>query len=80
MLGNASAHRGWANRKDGQNVLFLDMHVAYEKRSYCGVADDNIYTSWVGADKMRGQSPKLGSQPADARDSLLVNDPPAPGK
>jgi hypothetical protein len=78
--GNASAHRGWANRRDGQNVLFLDMHVAYEKRPYCGVEDDNIYTSWDGKDRVRGQPPKLGSQPADRRDSLLVNDPPAPGR
>ncbi len=75
MQGNALAHR-----KLGQNVLFLDMHVAYEKRSYCGVTDDNIYTSWDGADKIRGNPPQLGSQPAGERDSLLVNDPPAPRK
>jgi hypothetical protein len=75
MQGNALAHR-----ELGQNVLFLDMHVTYEKRSYCGVADDNIYTSWERADKIRGKPPQLGSQPADANDSLLVNDPPAARK
>jgi hypothetical protein len=78
--GNASAHRRWANRRDGQNVLFLDMHVTYEKRPFCGVEDDNIYTSWDGKDKVRGKPPKLGSVPANAKDSLLVNDPASRSK
>jgi hypothetical protein len=70
--GNAASHQ-----EHGQNVLFQDTHVQFEKRSYCGVGDDNIYTSWDGTDKLRGRPPKLGSRPADANDSLLVNDPPA---
>ncbi len=74
-LGNAVAHDG-----EGQNVMFLDTHVSFEKRSTCGVENDNIYTSWDGTDKVRGRPPKLGSQPAGERDSLLVNDPPAPRK
>ena len=69
--GNSSRHQG-----DGQNVMFLDTHVMFEKRSYCGFENDNIYTSWDGAAKTRGQPPKFGSQPAGAKDSLLVNDPP----
>ena len=69
--GNTIAHKG-----DGQNVMFLDTHVSFEQWSYCGLDDDNIYTSWDGADKVRGKPPKLGSRPADAKDSLLVNDPP----
>ena len=60
---------------EGQNVLFLDCHVDFEKRPYCGLDEDNIYTSWDGQDRTRGVPPKLGSVPADARDSLLVNDP-----
>jgi len=71
-LGNASAHQ-----RVGQNVLFLDMHTAFEHRPYCGCQDDNIYTAWDGKDSVRGKLPKPGCQPADARDSLLVNDPPA---
>ncbi len=67
--GNTSRHQG-----DGQNVVFLDTHVNFQKRSYCGLENDNIYTSWDGADKIRGKPPKFGSQPADAKDSLLVND------
>jgi len=71
--GNAVAHK-----YDGQNVLFLDNHVNFERNSFCGINDDNIYTSWDGQDIRRGVPPKLGSQPADRLDSLLVSDPPAP--
>jgi len=69
--GNAIAHKG-----GGQNVLFLDSHVSFEKRPFCGVKDDNIYTYWNGEDIQRGAAPTLGSQPADILDSLLVHDPP----
>ncbi len=69
--GNAFAHKG-----DGQNVLYVDSHAALEKRSFCGVNDDNIYTYWDGEDIQRGAVPVLGSQPADKLDSLLVHDPP----
>ncbi len=40
--GNAIAHE-----EEGQNVLFLDLHVAFENRSFCGILDDNIYTYWT---------------------------------
>ena len=73
--GNAIAHKG-----DGQNVVFLDTHVGFERWSYCRLEDDNICTSWDRADKIRGEPPQLGSQPADTKHSLLVNDPPAPRK
>jgi prepilin-type N-terminal cleavage/methylation domain-containing protein len=70
--GNAVAHQ-----EDGQEVLFMDMHVDFEKRSYCAVEDDNIYTLLPGG---LGQ-PQLGeppvaftSQPGYRKDSLLVND------
>jgi hypothetical protein len=71
--GNAVAHR-----EDGQNVLFLDAHVGFEKHSFCGINDDNIYTYWDGGDIRRGTPPTLGSEPADPCDSLLVNDPAIP--
>jgi hypothetical protein len=74
-VGNTPRHDG-----DGQNVMFLDTHVEFEKRPFCGLGDDNIYTSWNGLDKTRGVPPKLGSAPADARDSLLVNDPVNPSR
>jgi hypothetical protein len=70
--GNAIAH--WL---DGQNVLFLDSHVEFMKRSFCGLDGDNLYTSWKGDDKSGGVPPRVGSVPADRKDALLVNDPPA---
>ncbi len=73
--GNAVTHKG-----EGQNVLFIDSHVAFEKRPFCGVNDDNIYTYWDGEDIQRGAVPVLGSQPTDRLDSLLVHDPPAADK
>ncbi|MBN2591130.1 MAG: hypothetical protein JXA96_14785 [Sedimentisphaerales bacterium] len=68
--GNAPTH---AN--EGQNVLYLDAHVAFKNISF-GVNDDNIYTSWNGSDIRKGTPPKVGSQPGGSTDSMLVNDPP----
>ncbi len=73
--GNTLAHK-----RQGENVLFADTHVDWEKRPYCSLEDDNIYTSWDSGDKSRGVPPKLGSVPADKLDSLLVNDPVLPSK
>ena len=70
--GNAFRHE-----REGQNVMFLDSHVAFEKRPFCGLDSDNIYTFWDREDKVRGVPPRLGSMPAEAKDSLLVNDPVA---
>jgi prepilin-type N-terminal cleavage/methylation domain-containing protein len=68
--GNAIAHQG-----DAQNVLFLDIHVGQEKRPFCGINDDNIYTYWDGGDIRIGAPPVIGSsEPADRLDSLLVTD------
>ena len=70
--GNTFRHEG-----DGQNVLFLDSHVEFARRAYCSVEDDNIYTISTNlvAGDLLGTPPRLGSQPANRRDSLLVNDP-----
>ncbi len=68
------------HQEEGQNVLFLDAHVEFRNRSFCGLDCDNIYTSRDGRDKARGVPPKLGSVPADANDSLLVNDPISPSR
>ncbi|MHC4699356.1 MAG: zinc ribbon domain-containing protein [Planctomycetota bacterium] len=69
--GNTIGHHG-----DGQNVLFLDSHVSFEKRSSCGIEGDNVYTFWDSDDIRRGMRPVPGSQPQDRLDSLLVHDPP----
>ncbi len=71
--GNALAHD-----RDGQNVSFLDGHVAFEKRSYCGADSDNIYL--ISIDIRRGSPlgviPTPGAAvPTNDRDSVLVHDP-----
>jgi hypothetical protein len=71
--GNAIAHE-----EEGQNVLFLDLHVGFEERSFCGIHDDNIYTYWDGGDIRIGATPGLGSEPQDRLDSLLVHDSVSP--
>jgi prepilin-type N-terminal cleavage/methylation domain-containing protein/prepilin-type processing-associated H-X9-DG protein len=73
-VGNAITHQ-----EDGQNVLFLDGHVGFEKVSFCGINDDNIYTYWDGGDIRRGGLPNLASIPGDRTDSLLVHDGAAGG-
>jgi hypothetical protein len=68
--GNAITHQ-----EDGQNVLFLDNHVAFEKQPFCGINDDNIYTYWDGGDIRRGGYPMANvTRPGDRLDSYLVND------
>ncbi len=68
-IGNANQHQ-----EDGQNVLFLDSHVSFERKPHCGINDDNIYTYWGGGDIRIGLPPVLGTEPASRRDSLLVHD------
>ena len=68
--GNAITHQ-----EEGQNVLFMDGHVAFEKQPFCGAFNDNIYTYWDGRDIRIGGYPLANfSQPADKLDSFLVND------
>ncbi len=76
-LGNAIAHQS-----DGQNVLFLDSHVEFAKRSFCSMEDDNIYTqSTRGPERgdPRGLAPpnSSASEPTARKDSLLLHDDPA---
>ena len=57
----------------------MDTHVGFEKRAFCGIDDDNIYTYWDGGDIRRGGLPIPGiSVPMDRLDSLLVNDGEGP--
>ena len=82
QLGNAGAHQ-----REGQNVLFMDNHVYFEKQSFCGVDDDNIYTYWgagTGLAIEQGIPPDCGTYtddvPYNTKDSLLVNEcGPQPG-
>jgi len=79
LKGNAISHQG-----DGQNVLFLDSHVDFQKRAFCSLEDDNIYTASGVANKGDARGVKLApaptTRPANRKDSLLVHDPDAMGR
>jgi len=69
-VGNAIAHQ-----EDGQNVLFMDSHVTFEKQPFCAINDDNIYTYWDGGDPRIGGLPIPGAtEPGNRLDSFLVHD------
>ena len=72
QIGNSQPHD-----REGQNVLFADGHVMFERRPDVGFEDDNIYT--IGGEtqeeKRRGIAPTSDVIDAvDEYDSLLVND------
>jgi prepilin-type N-terminal cleavage/methylation domain-containing protein len=72
--GNAGPHQ-----REGQNVLFMDNHVYFEKQSFCGVDEDNIYTYWGTNDIRQGVAPTAtptynSTEPVYAKDSFLVNE------
>ncbi len=71
--GNSRSHGD-----DGQNVLFVDGHVTFEERSYCGLENDNIYlaSSDLTSGSSIGMVPVLPMViPANRKDSVLVHDP-----
>jgi len=76
--GNAAAHQ-----RDGQNVLFNDSHVGFEKYPNLGVEHDNIFLAWrsetatTDEDKqVKGWYPdKVGDYaPKSVKDAYLVNE------
>ena len=75
----AAAGNTISHDEAGQNVLFLDGHVAFEDRPHCGLDNDNIYTISAlpehGDPKGSLPTPGAGSSSAHARDSLLIQDP-----
>jgi len=63
--------------REGQNVLFLDGHVAFEERPHCGLDNDNIYTmsEQPAVGSPVGNTPLVGvANPRNERDSVLVNE------
>lgn len=83
QVGNAQPHE-----REGQNVLFADGHNSFEKESFVGIRDDNIYTPW-NSQNPPAASPaqwaagkpltgianlKTGLWPMAMEDSYLVND------
>ena len=70
-LGNARTHQ-----EDGQNVVYVDGHVDFEKSSACGVNGDNVFTKWGSApeEKQKGVRAEPGDAPEGRGDSLLLTD------
>jgi hypothetical protein len=70
-IGNTASHQ-----EEGQNVLFVDSHVSFEKSPCCGINNDNIYTFWHPDRNIRiGAYPLVyASEPQDRLDSYLVNE------
>jgi hypothetical protein len=75
-IGNSPDHA-----LEGQNILFLDSHVSFEKSSFCGVNDDNIYTPSESQDPNKISSKGLRptrydmnpeNRPKHKQDSYLV--------
>lgn len=72
--GNSLSHTG-----DGQNVLFVDGHVTFAERSYCGLDGDNIYllSRNAATGDAFGVVPTVPTVTIQNRkDSVLVHDPP----
>jgi len=67
---NSRNHNG-----EGQNVLFQDGHVDFEKRPIVGVNYDNIYTqtdAWDFKGSLLGKTPKDKKGPWTQTDSIIV--------
>ncbi|MFC1762887.1 type II secretion system protein [Planctomycetota bacterium] len=61
-LGNSRAHQ-----MEGQNVLFLDSHVSFEKRATAGIESDNIYTKQpVSGNTLEGRAKGEMPQPGNS--------------
>ena len=75
QVGNAEPHE-----REGQNVLFGDGHVSFEKRADVGTRYDNIYTVQSGgtpeqARRMGSAKSEIGQGfSANDEDSMLVSD------
>jgi hypothetical protein len=61
--------------------MFLDTHVEFEKRAYCSVEDDNIYTTsgLPTGGSPRGIAVTTTQTPLNRKDSFLVHDPDVMG-
>jgi len=77
--GNAAAHQ-----REGQNVLFNDSHVNFEKWPNCGVENDNIWKWWQATSPTArekqlcdgGEPDEVGDfEPQSEEDAFLVNEP-----
>jgi prepilin-type N-terminal cleavage/methylation domain-containing protein/prepilin-type processing-associated H-X9-DG protein len=58
-----AAENSRSHQEEGQNVLFVDGHVEFERSRYCGLNDDDIYAAEDD-----------GIQPLNLFDSCLINE------
>ena len=63
-----------AHQQEGQNVLFNDSHVSFEKAVTCGVGEDNIYTYWTTITNPTDLN-KQGGKNVAATSSVQVRNP-----
>ena len=63
--GNSDNHN-----RDGQNVLFGDMHVEFCTTPFCGIDLDNIYTFGHSGKESGGAG--ISGPPAHAADNVLL--------
>ena len=76
-----------AHQYDGQNVLFVDIHVTFERYPNCGISNDNIWGYWSSLDMQQDQQKQvlcMGTNgpdgveddrgPVSERDAYLVSE------
>ena len=82
QTGNAASHE-----REGQNVLFNDIHVRFEKYPNCGIDNDNIWKAWEEDRVQTAPERELGGEyagyrvgdfanlgPMDEKDAFLVSE------
>ena len=70
--GNSVSHQ-----EDGQQLLFMDVHVEFAKRAYAAIEDDNVYShlpQGLGYPQVGEPPIPPNSVPGHRKDSLLVHD------
>ena len=81
LTGNSAAHQ-----REGQNVLFNDGHVRFQRYPNCGIENDNIWKAWTVENPdqchrqvgppyrniLRGPTQSLG--PGGFKDAFLINE------
>ena len=55
----------WKYNVPGQNVLYTDGHVEFEKTPNVSVNKDNIYTYWSAEENPSGQDVQGGTAPTE---------------
>jgi hypothetical protein len=80
--GDEKAKKIWnseLHQKDGQNVTYVDTHTEWQKYSFVGLNDDNIYTmAFDGQEPIRGGTPPSNPPattdgPFNKFDSVLIS-------